>query len=67
MWVGVIGMAYQWLIVPLFSFGYTTYTSHPLPVPPPVLPGDLMVMLGSLMGIHTVTRTVEKLQGVAAK
>lgn len=67
MWVGVVGMAYQWLIVPLFTFGYTTYTGHALPVPPPILSGDLMVMLGSLMGIHTVSRTVEKIQGVAAK
>jgi hypothetical protein len=67
MWVGVVGMAYQWIVVPLGSFIYTTYTGHPLPVPPPTMPGDLMVMLGSLMGIHTVSRTVEKINGVAAK
>jgi hypothetical protein len=66
MWTGVIGMAYQWILVPLGSFIYTTYTNHALPCPPPIISGDIMVMLGGLMGIHTVSRTVEKLNGVAA-
>ena len=37
MWVGGVGVAYQWLLVPLISFVYTTYTGHALPVQPPVM------------------------------
>ena len=65
MWVGVLGVAYQWIIVPLGAFAYTTYTGHALPVQPPVMDGNLMVMLGGLMGIHIGARSVEKIKGVA--
>ena len=66
MWVGVFGVAYQWIIVPLGSFAYTTYTGHALPVEPPVMDGNLMVMLGGLMGVQIGARTVEKIKGVAS-
>ena len=65
MWVGGVGVAYQWLLVPLGSFIYTTYTGHALPVQPPVMDGNLMIMLGGLMGIQIGARTVEKVKGVA--
>ena len=65
MWVGVLGVAYQWVIVPLGSFAFTTYTGHPLPVQPPVMDGNLMIMLGGLMGIQIGARSVEKIKGVA--
>src|ERR1700744_361680 len=67
MWVGVLGVAYQWILVPLGSFLYTTYTGHPLPVVPPKMDPDLIWMLGSLMGLHVGARTVEKIKGVAAQ
>lgn len=65
MWVGVFGVAYQWVVVPLASFAYTTYFGHALPVQPPVMDGNLMVMLGGLMGLQIGARTVEKVRGVA--
>ena len=65
MWVGGFGVAYQWLVVPLFSFVYTLYTGHTLPVDPPVMDSNLMVMLGGLMGIHIGARSYEKVKGVA--
>lgn len=67
MWVGVFGVAYQWIIVPLGTFAYTTYTGHALPVEPPVMDGNLMVMLGGLMGVQIGARTVEKIKGVASQ
>ena len=65
MWVGVIGVAYQWIFVPLGAFIYTTYTGHALPVQPPEMDSNLMIMLGGLMGIQIGFRTVEKVKGVA--
>ncbi len=66
MWVGVVGVAYQWIVVPLGTFGYTLYTGHALPVQPPAMDSNLMVMLSGLMGLHQVTRTYEKAKGVNA-
>lgn len=66
MWTGVIGCFYQWLIVPLGSFSYTLYTGHALPVQPPTMDPNIMVMISSLLGIHIISRTVEKTKGVAA-
>ena len=65
MWVGVAGVAYQWIVVPLGIFVYTTYTGHALPVAPPVMDGNLMIMLGGLMGLQIGARSVEKVKGVA--
>jgi len=66
MWVGGVGVAYQWLLVPLISFVYTTYTGHALPVQPPVMDSNLMVMLGGLMGLQIGARSFEKVKGVAS-
>lgn len=65
MWVGGVGMAYQWLIVPLASFAYTTWTGHALPVQPPVMDPNLYLTIGGLMGLHIGARSVEKIKGAA--
>lgn len=65
MWVGIAGVAYQWVLQPLGVFAYTLWTGHALPVPPPEMSGDLMLMLSGLMGLHIGTRTVEKIKGVS--
>jgi hypothetical protein len=67
MWVGVLGIAYQWILVPIGTFAYTLYTSHGLPVPPPEMSTDVMWLVGSLMGLHVGARSVEKIKGVAAQ
>jgi hypothetical protein len=66
MWVGIAGVAYQWLVAPLGTFIYTISTGHGLPAPLPVMPGDMIMLLGGLMGLHIGSRTVEKINGVAA-
>lgn len=65
MWVGSVGVAYQWIAVPLFSFAYTLFTGHAVPVTPPVMDPNLMMMLGGLMGLHIGARSYEKVKGVA--
>jgi hypothetical protein len=65
MWVGVVGVAYQWILVPLGTFIYTTYMGHALPVQAPVMDGNLLIMLGGLMGLQIGARSVEKVKGVA--
>ena len=66
MWVGGVGVAYQWLLVPLAAFAYTTWTGHALPVQPPVMDSNLMVMLGGLMGLQIGARSFEKVKRVAS-
>jgi hypothetical protein len=66
MWTGTLGVAYQWLIAPLGTFIYTMYTGHALPAPLPVIDGNLIWMLGGLMGLHIGARSFEKTKGVAA-
>ena len=63
-WVCGFGLFYQWLLVPLVSFAYTTYTGHALPVQPPVMDPNLYMTIGGLMGLHIGSRTVEKVKGV---
>lgn len=65
MWVGVAGVLYMWLLLPLATFVYTTYTGHPLPVQPPAVDGNLLAMLGGLMGLQIGARSYEKVKGVA--
>lgn len=65
MWVGVFGVAYQWVIVPIGVFTYTTWTGHALPEMPPTMDSNMMLMLGGLMGVQIVARTQEKIKGVA--
>lgn len=64
MWVGGFGVAYQWIFLPLGMFVYTLYTGHDVPVRPPEMDSNLMLMLGSLMGIQIGARTYEKVRGV---
>ena len=67
MWVGVAGVAYQWILLPAVVFAYTTYTGHELPVQPPEIDSNMVMMLGSLMGVQIVSRSWEKGKGVAAQ
>lgn len=67
MWVGVVGLAYQWIFVPLFTFVYIMYTGHALPAPLPAMNSDMLVMMASLMGLQIGFRSWEKAKGVAAK
>lgn len=62
MWVGTMGAAYQWIVLPMGTFLYTTITGHPLPVAPPEIDATLMTMLGSLMGLQIGFRSWEKVQ-----
>lgn len=64
-WIGAIGMGYQWLIVPLATFAYTTITGHALPVQPPTMDPNLIMLVGGLLGIHIGARTYEKVKGLA--
>lgn len=66
MWVGIAGVAYQWLVAPLGTFLYTMFVGHGLPAPLPVMDGDMIMMLSGLMGLHIGSRTFEKIKGVAA-
>ena len=52
MWVGVAAVSYQWLVVPIFSLVYSVWTGHALPVAPMTIDGNLVLMLGGLMGLH---------------
>ena len=65
MWVGGVGCAYQWVFLPALGFGYTLWTGHGLPVQPPNMDPNLMIMIGGLMGIHIGARSYEKAKGVA--
>lgn len=65
MWTGGVGLAYQWIAVPLISYIYTLYTGHDIPVHPPVMDPNLLLMVGSLMGIHIGARSYEKVKGAA--
>lgn len=62
MWVGTVGAAYQWIVLPLGTFLYTTIAGHPLPVAPPEVDATLMTMLGSLMGLQIGFRSWEKVK-----
>lgn len=62
-WVGGVGLAYQWLIVPLGSFAYTTITGHALPVQPPAMDSNLMWLIGSMLGLNIGARSFEKVKG----
>ena len=65
MWVGVFGVAWQWLFLPVGTFIYTSYYGHDLPVKPPELSPDMMIMLGGLMGLQIGFRSYEKVKGTA--
>lgn len=62
MWVGVAGVAYQWVIVPMVVFLFPLFTGKPLPVSPPELDGNLFAMMASLMGLQIGFRSWEKVK-----
>lgn len=65
MWVGGLGVAYQWLVMPLVTFVYTLHTGHDIPVHPPAIDPNLIWMLGGLLGLQHLARSYEKSKGVA--
>jgi hypothetical protein len=59
-WVGVCGLAYNYLVQPLLTW----YSSnHAMASPPSPDLGDLFIMLGGLLGLGTL-RSFEKTKGV---
>mgnify|MGYP001212162265 FL=1 len=70
-WVGVVALAYQFLLYPLLTWAWVWMQAGkwvPMSVtPPPMLNTDaLMVLLTGILGIAT-TRTFEKVRGVTAR
>jgi hypothetical protein len=66
MWVGVLGVFYQWVLLPAGVFAYTLHFGKPLPVPPPAVDPNLFLTLGGLMGLQIGARSWEKAKGVAS-
>jgi hypothetical protein len=62
MWVGVVGLTYQWIVVPIGTFAYILLTGHALPVQPPTMDPAMLTMMGSLMGLQIGFRSWEKAQ-----
>ncbi len=62
MWVGVVGLAYQWLLVPVGMFGYSIFTGEKFPVDPPEMSPELLTMMASLMGLQIGFRSWEKIK-----
>lgn len=62
MWVGVIGLSYQWLVIPLGLFTYSLITGEKFPVEPPEMSGDMLAMMASLMGLQIGFRSWEKVK-----
>ena len=73
-WVCVIGLGYTFLMKPLLPWMIQVggvIAGHPQSVPlVPVLPevpmGDLIILLGGMLGLGTL-RTIDKIKGVASK
>ena len=70
-WVCVSGLGYTFVFKPIFPWavevvarlgGYTTT----LPVLPDIAMGDLIVLLGGMLGLGTL-RTIDKIKGVGSK
>jgi len=60
-WVCVLGLVYQYLGQPLLTWASSAFG---VPAPPALDLGDLIVLLGGMLGLGTL-RTVEKRAGVA--
>lgn len=60
-YVCVLGLAYQFAIQPLLSWGSGLWG---VPVPPQIDMGDLLTLLGGMLGLSTL-RSAEKFKGVA--
>ena len=68
-WVGVLGLAYQFLLYPMLTWGWAVMQAAgwvPADMgPPPILDIEaLMILLGGVLGLG-VARSVEKVKGVA--
>ena len=70
-WVCVSGLGYTFLLKPLFPWAVRVaasmggYTAT-LPDLPEVPMGDLIILLGGMLGLGTL-RTIDKIKGVASK
>ena len=64
-WVCVAGIGWQFFARPIAGW-ITVLIDATLPMPPPLDMGDLMTLLGGMLGIGGF-RTYEKLRGVARK
>lgn len=62
-WCGVVGLLYTYLVQPLLSWWSS---AHAIPVPPQLDLGDLLTLLGGLLGLSGM-RTLEKIKGVASR
>jgi hypothetical protein len=60
-YVCVLGLAYQFLLQPLLSWGSGIWA---VPLPPNLDLGDLLTLLGGMLGLGSL-RTAEKFKGVA--
>lgn len=60
-YVCVLGLAYQFVMQPLLAWGSGIWL---VPVPPTLDLGDLLTMLGGMLGLGSL-RTAEKFKGVA--
>lgn len=61
-WVCVIGLLYTYLGQPLLAWISGIFS---VPVPPQLELGDLLVLLGGMLGLGTL-RTTERIKGVVA-
>lgn len=70
-WVCVTGLAYTFLLKPLLPFLFKCGAliagrdASTVPILPEVPMGDLLILLGGMLGIGTM-RSVEKIKGVAS-
>lgn len=69
LWVGVVGLAYQFVLYPLMTWGWALLQSQGWIAstikPPPILDIEaLMVLMSGILGIATA-RTFEKVRGVS--
>ncbi|MDO8385100.1 MAG: 3TM-type holin [Polaromonas sp.] len=65
MWVCVFGLAYQFVLVPLVTFGYQLWTGEALPIPAPALDENLWELLAGLLGLAG-WRSWDKKNGAAS-
>lgn len=66
LWVCVFGLAYQFVLVPIVTFGYQLWAGHALPVPPPVLDENLWELIAGLLGLAG-WRSWDKKNGTASE
>ena len=65
LWVCVAGLGYQFVLVPVVTFGYQLCTGHALPLPAPVLDESLMELVAALLGLAG-WRSFDKKNGTAS-